>query len=328
MASWESPVSVTAFLSSDDLEQQSNVDSRDTSLIDDARSRTYDAVCIPLTTSRWRDRWREMCTMSSEPDGERVESVELRAEAWRANPVFEMGEVNITSLEEAEGVIVMISDWLELDALDNWVRHDSEIALQQELSYASYLDIQTVILPPPSNRSQIATYGRVINACLARTPYMQFSIRLPIYNPSIFQANSCQTFTQHGIPTLNPFVSPIPSTPIRSTETRAVPSTRASEADMNATWEMWDVIRSICAYNPRLTLTLDLMPPLPSVSGVLNRWAAEPIRHLFIPASTFIANAKGYPVLPKGSQSFIRDVMKVRSHRALMVSLSTHSSHG
>jgi hypothetical protein len=29
--------------------------------------------------------------------------------------------------EEAEGVIVMISDWLELDASDSWVRHDSEI---------------------------------------------------------------------------------------------------------------------------------------------------------------------------------------------------------
>lgn len=303
-------MSVATFLSSDNLEERSKTDSQDTSLIDDARSRTYDAVCIPLTTSRWRDRWREMCTTSSEPDGERNESIELRAEAWRANPVFEMGEVTITSLEGAEGIIIMISDWLELDALDNWVRHDSDIALQQELSYASYLDIQTVILPPPRNRSQVAAYGRVINACLARTPYMQFSIRLPIYNPSIFQANSCQTTS------LQPSVSSAPSTPIRSPETRVVPSTRASEAELNATWEMWDVIRSICAYNPRLTLTLDLMPPLPSVSGVLNRWAAEPIRHLFIPASSFIANAKGYPVLPKGSQSFIRDVMK---HRPVVI---------
>jgi protein arginine N-methyltransferase 5 len=98
MASWENPVSAATFLSSDDLEQRSNVDPQDTSLIDDARSRTYDAVCIPLTTSRWRDRWREMCTMSSEPYGERIESVELRAETWRANPVFETGEVTITSL--------------------------------------------------------------------------------------------------------------------------------------------------------------------------------------------------------------------------------------
>src|SRR5712672_1834616 len=72
-------------------------------------------------------------------------------------------------------------------------------------------------------------------------------------------------------------------------------------------------------------LALDLMPPLPSVPGVLNRWAAEPIRHLFIPASSFIANAKGYPVLPKGSQSFIRDVMKVREchqNTAMSASLS------
>lgn len=28
--------------------------------------------------------------------------------------------------EEAEGVIVMVSDWLGLDAEDSWVRHDSE----------------------------------------------------------------------------------------------------------------------------------------------------------------------------------------------------------
>jgi hypothetical protein len=29
--------------------------------------------------------------------------------------------------DEAEGVTAMVSDWLELDAADDWVRHDSEI---------------------------------------------------------------------------------------------------------------------------------------------------------------------------------------------------------
>lgn len=29
--------------------------------------------------------------------------------------------------DEAEGVTVIVSDWLELDAADDWVRHDSEI---------------------------------------------------------------------------------------------------------------------------------------------------------------------------------------------------------
>ncbi len=98
MTSWDNPVSIATFLSSKDLESRSINGSPDISLIDDARSKTYDAVCIPLTTLKWRDRWREMCTMSSDLDGERNESVELRAEAWRENPVFAMGEVTITSL--------------------------------------------------------------------------------------------------------------------------------------------------------------------------------------------------------------------------------------
>jgi protein arginine N-methyltransferase 5 len=96
-----------------------------------------------------------MCVISSERDrdGERGEGSEFRAETWRANPVFDLGEVTMTRLgnvpfcfssflpeawvrlltravrgsDEAEGVIAMISDWLELDAEDNWVRHDSEI---------------------------------------------------------------------------------------------------------------------------------------------------------------------------------------------------------
>lgn len=96
---------------------------------------------------------------------------------------------------------------------------------------------------------------------------------------------------------------------------------------LNATWEMWDLVRSICDYNPRLTLSafvslfahlyvlicikqaLDLSPALPTTLGVLSKWAAESVRHVYLPSSTFIANVKGYPVLPKPTQTFIRDSM-------------------
>ena len=64
----------------------------------------------------------------------------------------------------------------------------------------------------------------------------------------------------------------------------------------------------------RLVLALDLTPPLPLTAGVLDKWLAEHTRQIFLPASTFIANAKSYPVLPKGTQSFIREIMKVRSY--------------
>lgn len=71
-----------------------------------------------------------------------------------------------------------------------------------------------------------------------------------------------------------------------------------------------------------LGLALDLSPPLPLTAGVLDKWLAEHTRQIFLPASTFIANAKSYPVLPKGTQSFIREIMKVWSYTKLPVIVS------
>ncbi|KAJ7637720.1 PRMT5 arginine-N-methyltransferase-domain-containing protein [Mycena polygramma] len=288
-----------------------------------ARSKGYDLVCLPLTTDKWKKRWTEMCLLPTGTDLDADMAAEKRAEAWRAKPYFLLDEVTITQLEEAESVTVLISEWLELDAADDWVRHDAEIALQQELAYASYLNIQTAILPPPRSREYVSSYARTVNACLKNSPYMHLSIRLPIYNPSVLEGHLSPGPSSPSLRS----PSPIPSTPRlvvhddRGTET--------TSGNLDGTWEMWDVIRSICDYSTRLSLTLDLTPPLPVKSGFLSKWKAEAIRHLFLPSSTFIANTKGYPVLPKGTQSFIRESM---THRPVVIlagaNLGIHSLGG
>jgi len=163
---------------------------------------------------------------------------------------------------------VMVSEWLELDAADDWVRHDAEMvrlsfsltvahslkgfffprsmfqALQQELAYASYLNIQTAILPAPRNRDHVASYARIVNACLKSLPYIYLSVRLPIYNPSAFRPSPPTS----ALPSVSK-----PTLVVSDTTTgRLTPS---SEGQLNATWEMWDVIRSMCDYNTRLTLS-------------------------------------------------------------------------
>jgi len=54
---------------------------------------------------------------------------------------------------------------------------------------------------------------------------------------------------------------------------------------------------------------LDLSLPLPSPK-VLGRWHAEPADHYLLPSTAFIANGKGYPVLPKAMQTFLRDFIR------------------
>ncbi|KAJ3001923.1 hypothetical protein NUW54_g6131 [Trametes sanguinea] len=94
----------------------------------DARTVGYDTVCVPLTNEKWKARWRELCILSQDPEesADRL-AIEQRAEAWRSKPAFFRDEVTVSRLEEADCVIPLISDWLELDASDDWVRHDAEI---------------------------------------------------------------------------------------------------------------------------------------------------------------------------------------------------------
>jgi type II protein arginine methyltransferase len=166
-----------------------------------------------------------------------------------------------------------------------------------------------VILPPPRNRHNTADYARAVNACLQSTSaYLQISIRLPIYDPRSTSPNSLSQQQQDS--------DNVPLTV----------NARAPDGDLSSTWEMWDVIRTICGYNPRLTLStpvvvlytaesnhsvaLDLSLPLPLSSGVLSRWTSEPCCQIFLPATSFISNAKGYPVLTKATQNFLRNTFK------------------
>ncbi|PFH53048.1 hypothetical protein AMATHDRAFT_138418 [Amanita thiersii Skay4041] len=314
MSPWDVHASIATYLTFEDISHAAaTLDTQQYAtpvlkLVSEARAKGYDVICLPLTTDKWKQRWAEMCVqLQDDSERERDTVAERRAEEWRARPAFLKDEVTITRLDEAEGITAMISEWLELDAADDWVRHDAEIALRQEIAYASYLNIQTVILPAPRSRFHVASYARIISACLETTTFLNLSVRLPIYNPSVLRQESpVPTASQSSL--IEPAsASDVPMILLPSNTTQNLSS--APEGELNATWEMWDVIRSMCGYDTRLSLTLDLTPPLPTTLGVLSKWTAESVRHIYIPASTFIANTKGYPVLPKPTQTFIRNSM-------------------
>ena len=66
-------------------------------------------------------------TPSHFPGASTTTPVEMAAELWRFAGGFNRGEVTITRLEEAEGVIGCASEWLDLDNDDEGIRFDSEL---------------------------------------------------------------------------------------------------------------------------------------------------------------------------------------------------------
>ena len=68
-------------------------------LVSDARAQGYNAICLPITTDKWKQRWTEMCIQSSDlEEHERDMVAERRTEEWRARPSFLNDEVTMTRL--------------------------------------------------------------------------------------------------------------------------------------------------------------------------------------------------------------------------------------
>ncbi|MBW0491696.1 hypothetical protein O181_031411 [Austropuccinia psidii MF-1] len=147
----------------------------------------YDALSIPLTNSEWRSRWESLCldqpSDQSQPQPQAPDNAH-EAEHWRRNGCFMSSEVNLHSSFQANKFICMAAEWLELDSAVEGIRFDCELALKQELSYATYINLSHLIIPMIRNRRYIADYARAISSLLnGLSSSVILSIVIPILDP-------------------------------------------------------------------------------------------------------------------------------------------------
>lgn len=114
--------------------------------------------------------------------------------------------------------------------------------LKLEVAYAAFCGISYVVVPGPRSRGHGATdsglvqYGRAMMDALNQGPYMQFYVWLPMHDDPEGQ-------TDDEMGDLALFARPQFLDPDTG-ETR--------RPDLFGTWEVWNVIRSICKYPSRL----------------------------------------------------------------------------
>lgn len=265
---------------------------------------------------------RQSPSPAASSGGQIFATIAREAEEWRKAPAFKRSEVNLTKLEETEGVLALASQWIELDSPDEGVRLDCELALRQELAYASYLGISNVVVPPPSSdparRPFLADYARAINSCLASGSaetapagsWMSITIQLPISSPHQLNKIISRQSGKNGYGlTASTTAGSTALASSQASHASATSSAALLRAEDDWAWETWEQIRQLCSYNTRLQLALDLGSPLPGPS-ILARWMAEPVSMLWVPSNSYLANAKGFPVLSKASQAFFRSMFK------------------
>uniref|UniRef100_A0A8C7Y9Q0 Protein arginine N-methyltransferase 5 n=1 Tax=Oryzias sinensis TaxID=183150 RepID=A0A8C7Y9Q0_9TELE len=78
------------------------------------------------------------------------------------------------------------------------------------------------------------------------------------------------------------------------------------------TWNWWNTFRTLCDYNKRICLAIDIGADMPS-DAVIDKWMGEPIKAAILPTSLFLTNKKGFPVLSKAHQRVIFRLFKLEA---------------
>ncbi|CAB4490515.1 Skb1 methyltransferase [Rhizophagus irregularis] len=204
-------------------------------------------------------------------------------EEWRKGHPFLKDDLIIKDNEHTDYLVGKISEWIDLDSSNHRVRTNSEIALNQQISWVSHLGFTAILAPTPTN--SFANYARSLNRILGSLTYTHVWMRIPLVNEDM----SC-----------------------------------SNEIEM---WERWNKLRTFCENHSKLSVALELPVDLPD-EVYLERWFAEPIKAVILPTKIFLTNAKGYPVLSKKHQTFVKKLIKNKPNFVIFDDMTNKHQNG
>ena len=84
----------------------------------------------------------------------------------------------------------------------------------------------------------------------------------------------------------------------------------------------WNKFRSLLGFEKKIGIVLEMSTDLPSQEEC-DRWLGEPIKCLLLSTSTFVTNKKGYPILSKAHQAFVKSLVPL----SVQVIIKGHTKH-
>ncbi|KAL4219133.1 Protein arginine N-methyltransferase 5 [Mactra antiquata] len=193
-------------------------------------------------------------------------------------------------------IVGKTSPWLQLDSQVDNIRKNSEYAFKEELNYASHLGLPAVLIYLKNKR--ITNLARCMNEHLLSGYFQQQAwVQVPLK-----ASTECIDDIIDG--------------------ESQIDDTRQSED----TWEWWNTFRTMCDTNKRVSVALELTEDLPDERS-LQRWLSEPIKAVVLSTKLFLTNKKGYPVLSKAHQGFLRSLFKLEV-QLILTGANRHCDRG
>uniref|UniRef100_A0A672HP82 Protein arginine N-methyltransferase 5 n=2 Tax=Salarias fasciatus TaxID=181472 RepID=A0A672HP82_SALFA len=181
-------------------------------------------------------------------------------------------------------IVGKLSPWIDADSDIVIERRNSEAALVQELNFSAYLGLPGFMIPLKGPHN--ANLARLLlNHIQTGHHTSNFWIRVPMMAPEDMREDL-----------------------IENESASCIDDANVEEK----TWSWWHSFRTLCDYNKRVCLALEVGADMPS-DAVIDKWLGEPIKAAILPTSIFLTNRKGFPVLSKAHQKIIFRLFKLEA---------------
>lgn len=142
-------------------------------------------------------------------------------------------------------LLALSSPWIDLASPDPVIAHVSRQVFTQEVAFASFCGVGNIIVQGPKlyhgdlHGTGVSQFARAILEALAVGPYINIVIMLPMVDDSNVDSND-------EMGNLAPFAREQYLKTSGRKENRVL--------DLFGTWDAWNVIRTVCKYNSRLSV--------------------------------------------------------------------------
>jgi len=227
-----------------------------------ASSSGFDFICAPIAHPRYR---RELNNKNGPP----------------RPGAFTRTDLLLPGSDWSSLVVGKVSPWINVDSKCELTRKNSELAMKQELNFATHLSTPAIMLKlrGPEN----INLARIINSTILGTHVQQIWLQVPLCDPkSLVNTDVLQDMS--------------------------VKTIQNGHADTSIfdTWEWWNEVRNLCDNTRKLAPVLVLnSKSISDEDDVIKRWIGEPLKAIVLPTNVFVTNKSGYPVLSKQLQNVL-----------------------
>lgn len=158
-------------------------------------------------------------------------------------PPFNSADTPLAPGETVSQLVGYCSSWIDLGSPDPLISNISRQVLTMEVAFASFCGVTNIIIPGPrqynSNAATtdgLARYARAVQEALGVASYVHVAIHIPMYHEK----------DGNAVPLLGdmkPF-----------TRAKYLSEDSNEDEELFDSWDAWNVIRSVCKYNSRLSV--------------------------------------------------------------------------